>query len=121
VVAVPSLMAALQARVDRAQTRAGELRTQIGELSGQLSVVEAELSRLQITRETVDEVLADGPGATDPDRFVDAEAAVAPLAELVPVLLAAQASGDATVTSPEYRRILVAFAEASSPLRCKDV
>lgn len=119
--AVPSLMAALQARADRAEVRAGQLRDQIEELTGQLSVVEAELSRLQITRETVDEVLADGPGAAGSDRFVDAEAVVVPLAELVPVLLAAEDCGDATVTSPAYRRILVAFAEAAGPLRCKDV
>lgn len=79
------------------------------------------MSRLRITRETVDEMLADGPGAAASDRFVDAEAVVAPFVELVPVLLAAEASGDATVTSPAYRRILVAFAEAGGPLRCKDV
>ena len=120
-VAVPSLMAALQARTDGAQERAGRLCDQIAELSGQLSAVEAELSRLRITRETVDEVLADGPGAAGSGDFVDAEAAVAPLAELVPVLLAAQVSGDVTVTSPAYRLILVAFAEAAGPLRCKDV
>jgi hypothetical protein len=46
---------------------------------------------------------------------------VVPLAELVPVLLAAEASGDATVTSEAYRRILVVFAQAPGPLRCKDV
>lgn len=118
---VPSLMAALQARVERAEERAGRLRGQMAELSGQLAAVEAELSRLQITRETVDEVLADGPGAPGAEQFVDVEAVVAPLAQLVPVLLAAEASGDATVTSPAYRLILVAFAEAGRPLRCKDV
>ena len=120
-VAVPSLMAALQVRQERAEARAGQLRDQIEELSGQLVAVEAELSRLQITRRTVDEVLADGPGAAASDRFVGVEAAVAPLTELVPVLLAAEASGDVTVTSPAYRRILVAFAEAAGPMRCKDV
>lgn len=122
-VAVPSLMAALQARVDRAEERASLLCSQIAEPLGQLSGVEAELTRLQITWETVNEVLADGPGAAvAADRFVDVEAAAAPMiAELAPVLLAAGAAGDATVTSPAYRRILVAFAEAAGPLRCKDM
>ena len=74
---------------------------------------------MEITRETMNEVLADGPGRAGP--VPDVESAVVPLAELVPVLAAAEASGDATVTSEAYRRILVVFAQAPGPLRCKDV
>jgi hypothetical protein len=97
------------------------LREQIAGLSEDLSRVEAELSRLQITRQTVDEVPADGTGVASADRVGDVELAVLPLADLVPVVLAAEMPGDATATSPAYRRILVAFTEAAGPLRCKDV
>ncbi|MGW4518351.1 hypothetical protein ACWEO4_42045 [Streptomyces sp. NPDC004393] len=82
--------------------------------------METELSRLQITRETMTEVLAEGPGAASVP-VPDVESGVVPLTELVPVLMAAEASGDTTVTSEAYRRILVVFAQAPGPLRCKDV
>ncbi|WP_063793960.1 hypothetical protein [Streptomyces hirsutus] len=116
---MPSLIEALEAREAAARGRADRLREQIAGLSEELSRVEAELSRLRIIRETVDEVLSDGPGAAAPVGNV--ELAVLPLTDLAPVMLAAEASGDATVTSPAHRRILVAFAEAPGPLRCKDV
>ncbi|MFF9352731.1 hypothetical protein [Streptomyces sp. NPDC014734] len=112
---VPSWLAALESKESAARSRAGELREQIAGLSEALTLVETELSRLQITRETMTEVLADGPGPTAPGP--DAELAVVPLTELVPVLLAAEAAGDATVTSEAYRRILVVFAQAPGPLR----
>ncbi|MFC5959935.1 hypothetical protein ACFP51_37795 [Streptomyces pratens] len=118
---MPSWLAALESKESAARSRAGELREQIAGLSETLTLVEAELSRLQITRETMAEVLADGPGQVGPVPVLDVESAVGPLAELVPVLLAAEASGDATVTSEAYRRILVVFAGAPGPLRCRDV
>ena len=120
---MPSLMAALQAREDRVRARSVELTEQIEVLTGELSLAEAELSRLRITRETVEEVLAEPVGPAVPAGVVlDVEAEVLPrLAELVPVLLAAEAAGDVTVTSEPYRRILIVFAEASGPLGCKDV
>jgi hypothetical protein len=53
---------------------------------------------------------------------VDVEsAAVGVLAPLVPMLLAAADAGDMAVTSPTYRRILMAVAEADGPVRSKDV
>ncbi|WP_326791410.1 hypothetical protein OHA79_01665 [Streptomyces sp. NBC_00841] len=116
---MPSWLAALESKESAARSRAGELRELIAGLSEALTLVETELSRLQITRETMTEVLADGPGPAAP--VPDGESAVVPLAELVPVLLAAEASGDATVTSEAYRRILVVFAQAPGPLRCMDV
>ncbi len=118
---MPSWLAVLESKESTARSRAGELRERIAELSQALTLVETELSRLQITRETMTEVLADGPGRAAPVPVPDVESAVVPLAELVPVLLAAEASGDATVTSEAYRRILVVFAQAPGPLRCKDV
>jgi hypothetical protein len=118
---VPSWLAALESKESAARSRAGELREQIARLSETLTLVETELSRLQITRETMTEVLADGPGPAASVPVPDVESAVVPLAELVPVLLAAEASGDTTVTSEAYRRILVVFVQAPGPLRCKDV
>ena len=118
---MPSWLAALESKESAARSRAEELREQIAKLSEALTLVETELSRLQITRETMTEVLADSPGRAAPVPVGDVELAVVPLAELAPVLLAAEASGDATVTSEAYRRILVVFAQAPGPLRCKDV
>lgn len=117
---VPSWLAALESKESAARSRAGELREQIARLSERLTLVETELSRLQITRETMTEVLAEGPGAASVP-VPDVESGVVPLTELVPVLMAAEASGDTTVTSEAYRRILVVFAQAPGPLRCKDV
>jgi hypothetical protein len=118
---VPSWLAALESKESAARSRAVELREQIAGLSEALTLVETELSRLQITRETMTEVLADGPGPAASVPVADAESTVVPLTELVPVLLAAEASGDTTVTSEAYRQILVVFAQAPGPLRCKDV
>ena len=109
----------MESKESSARSRAAELREQIAGLSEALTLVESELSWLQITRETMAEVLADAPGPAVP--VADVESAAVPLAELVPVLLAAESSGDATVTSQAYRRILVVFAQAPGPLRCKDV
>jgi hypothetical protein len=111
----------LESKESAARSRAVELREQIAGLSEALTLVETELSRLQITRETMTEVLADGPGPAASVPVADAESTVVPLTELVPVLLAAEASGDTTVTSEAYRQILVVFAQAPGPLRCKDV
>jgi len=116
-------MAALQAREDEARASADQVRARIEVLTAELAAAEERLVRLRITRETVEEVLSSPVGPDVPPGVVlDLEAAVVPqLAELVPVLMAAEAAGDATVTSEAYRRILIVFAEASGPLRCKDV
>ena len=90
-------------------------------LAGQAAAVETELSRLEITRETVDEVLADDSITAAAVAAGGVEAEAVALTELVPVMLAAQGSGDATVLSEPYRRILVVFAQAGGPLRCKAV
>lgn len=120
---MPSLMAALQAGEDEVRASAAEVRAQLEVLSAELAAAEEQLVRLRITRETVEEVLSSPVGPVVPPGVVlDVEAAVLPqVAELVPVLMAAEAAGDMTVTSEPYRRILIVFAEASGPLRCKDV
>ncbi|MFI6810244.1 hypothetical protein ACIBO6_35450 [Streptomyces luteogriseus] len=96
------MIEALEAREVAARGRADRLPERIAGPSEELSQVEAELSRLRITRETVDEVLSEGPAAA-PTPVGGVEAAVVPLADLAPVLLAAEAAGDATVTSPALR------------------
>jgi hypothetical protein len=120
---VPSLVEALRVRQDRARARLVGLREQMEALAGQVAVVEAELSRLEITRETVDEVLADGSitAAAVAAGVGGVQAEAVALRGRVPVMLAAQESGDATVLSEPYRRILVVFAQAGGPLRCKAV
>lgn len=120
--AVPSLWEALQAREDAVRASAEQVRARIEALTAQLAAAEEALVRLRITRETVDEVLADTPGRAAAPAFADVDSvAVDVLAPLAGMLLAAQQAGDMTVTSPAYRRILVAVAEAKGPVRSKEV
>ena len=120
--AVPSLFEALQAREDEVRAAAEAARARVEALNAELAGFEEQLVRLQITRETVDEVLAGTPGRARPPEFMESEsAAVEVLAPVVPMLVAAQQAGDMTVCSPAYRRILVAVAEAGGPVRSKEV
>lgn len=114
---MPSLMAALDARESECRAGVAELRKRIAELSEALSQAEAELSRLQITRETVKQVLADGPV---PARDASVSAASGPV-DVAAALLAAEAAGDVTVMSPDYQRITALFATSGSVWRCKEV
>lgn len=111
---MPSLMEALAAREAAARGRVEELRER-------LEAAEAEVSRLVITRETVDEVLAapvvPAPG---PLEFVES-VPVEGLARAASLLVAAEARGDATVTSPAYRQVVAVFAEQAGAMRCKEV
>ncbi|MET8138630.1 hypothetical protein ABZV24_43430 [Streptomyces sp. NPDC005251] len=94
------------------------MRKRIAGLSEELSRAEVELSRLQITRETVSAVLAEGPVAGDADGL----AAPGPEAgDVAAALLAAEAVGDVTVMSPDYQRIIALFATTGAALRCKEV
>jgi hypothetical protein len=110
-------MAALDARESECRDRVAELRKQIADISEAVSQAEAELSRLQITRETVKQVLADGPVAT---RDAGVPAGSGPV-DAAAALLAAEAAGDVTVMSPDYQRIIALFATSGSTWRCKDV
>jgi hypothetical protein len=112
---VPSLMAALEARESTCRSRAEELRERIAGLSEALARVEVELSRLQITRETVEAVLAEGPLA------VAGDADGAEPGDVAAALLAAEAVGDVTVMSPDYQRIIALFATTGAGMRCKEV
>ncbi|MFE9883255.1 hypothetical protein [Streptomyces sp. NPDC005784] len=94
------------------------MRKRIAGLSEELSRAAVELSRLQITRETVSAVLAEGPVAGDADGL----AAPGPEAgDVAAALLAAEAVGDVTVMSPDYQRIIALFATTGAALRCKEV
>lgn len=65
----------LERREDGARDRISELRVQIDVLEGQLTEQEAVVSRLEITRETMTEILSgDGP-ITGPDEEMEPEGA----------------------------------------------
>lgn len=114
------MMAALEARENACRSRAEELRKRITGLCEELSRVEVELSRLQITRETVRAVLAEGPLAVAGD--ADGPAGPEPgSGDAAAALLAAEAVGDVTVMSPDYQRIIALFATTGVALRCKEV
>ncbi|MFF7192030.1 hypothetical protein ACFZAR_44565, partial [Streptomyces sp. NPDC008222] len=115
---VPSLMEALEARRAEVLGQAERLREQIAGLSEELSQVEERLARLEITRETVEEVLAAPsspvpPGADGADGEGNGGIAVA--------LVKAEAELDVTVMSPEYRAIIGLFATSGAAMRCKEV
>jgi hypothetical protein len=115
-------MAALEARESACRSRAEELRAQIAGFSEELSQVESELSRLQITRETVRAVLADGPSAVVAGKAgKEVGPAASGPADVAAALLAAEGVGDVTVMSPDYQRIIALFATSGSAWRCKDV
>lgn len=121
---VPSWIAALEVRESGARSRAEGLREQIGGLSEALAQVECELSRLQITRETMNEVLSAPAGASAevPEVFETlGPVPVAGLMQAAALLVAAEAGGDQAVTSPAYRQIAAVFAEQTGAKRCKDV
>jgi hypothetical protein len=105
-------------------TREAAARGRVEELRGRLEVAEAEVSRLVVTGETVDELLA-APAALaswtpGPVELIES-VPVAGLARAAALLVGAEAGGDATVTSPACRQIVVVFAEKDAALRCTDV
>ncbi|MBT2508593.1 hypothetical protein J7I98_22425 [Streptomyces sp. ISL-98] len=114
---MPSLIEALETRQAEVLGQVERLREQIAGLSEELSRAEERLSRSQITRETVEAVLAapsspvpgaDGAGG-------DAGGGVAA------ALVKAEAELDVTAMSPEYRAIIGLFATSEAAMRCKEV
>ena len=112
---VPSLMEALEARRAEALGQAERLREQIAALSEELSQAEERLARLQIARETVEEVLA-GPSSPAPDTDAGEGAG-----QVAVAMVKAEAELDVTVMSPEYREIIALFATSGAAMRCKEV
>lgn len=113
---MPSLMEALEARRAEVLGQAERLREQIAGLSEELSRAEERLARLQIARETVEEVLA-APSSPVPD----ADAAGGGVGGVAVALVKAEAELDVTVMSPEYREIIALFAASGAVMRCKEV
>jgi hypothetical protein len=113
---VPSLMEALEARRAEVLGQTERLREQIAVLSEELSCAEERLARLQIARETVEEVLS-APSSPVPDTDAAGEGADGVAAALVK----AEAELDVTVMSPEYREIIALFATSGAAMRCKEV
>ncbi|MFE9927353.1 hypothetical protein ACFYQA_39420 [Streptomyces sp. NPDC005774] len=113
---MPSLIEALEARQAEVVGQAERLRKQIAGLSEELSRVEEQLARLQITRETVGEVLA---APSSPVPGVDAAGGGAD--GVAAALVKAEAELDVTVMSPEYRAIIALFATSGAAMRCKEV
>jgi hypothetical protein len=113
---VPSLMEALEARRAEVLGQAERLREQIAGLSEELSRAEERLARLQIARETVEEVLA-APSSPVPGT----DAAGGSADGVAVALVKAEAELDVTVMSPEYREIIALFATSGAAMRCKEV
>ncbi|WP_405889425.1 hypothetical protein OG762_50420 (plasmid) [Streptomyces sp. NBC_01136] len=113
---VPSLMEALEARRAEVLGQAERLREQIAGLSGELSRAGERLARLQIARETVEEVLA-VPSSSVPG----SDGAGGGAGGVAVALVKAEAELDVTVMSPEYREIIALFATSGAAMRWKEV
>ncbi|MEU3283170.1 hypothetical protein [Streptomyces antibioticus] len=112
---MPSLMEALEARQAEVLGQAERLREQIAGLSEELSRVEERLARLQVTRETVEEVLA---APSSPVPGTDAAGVVS--GGVAAALVKAEAELDVTVMSPEYQAVIGLFAASGVAMRCKE-
>ncbi|WP_052425030.1 hypothetical protein [Streptomyces fulvoviolaceus] len=112
---VPSLMEALEARRVEVLGQTERLREQIAGPSEELSQAEERLARLQIARETVEEVLA-APSSPVPGTDAGEGAGGVAVA-----MVKAEAELDVTVMSPEYREIIALFATSGAAMRCKEV
>jgi hypothetical protein len=116
-----SLIDELQRRETAARAVAEELRGRIAELTEQLAQAEERLSRLVITRQTVDEVLSEAgagvppaePGVTAPPRRSSATGVVT-----VPPW---RAGLEVSVLPQEYRDLLEVAEDAGRPLRAGQI
>jgi chromosome segregation ATPase len=117
-----SLIDELQRREAAARAEAEELRGQIAELTEQLSQAEERLSRLVITRQTVDEVLSEADADTQPA----AEPEVAAPSRRSPVIGVVmvpswRAGLEVSVLPQEYRDLLEVAEDAGRPLRAGQI
>jgi chromosome segregation ATPase len=119
-----SLIDELQRREAAARAEAEGLRGQIAQLAERLAGVEERLSRLVITRETVDEVLSEAGAEASPAVMPDAEAAsrsghLSPIGVLtVPPW---RAGLEASVLPEAYRDLLEVLEDAGRPLRAAQI
>jgi chromosome segregation ATPase len=117
-----SLIDELQRRETAARAEAEELRGRIAELTEQLAQAEERLSRLVITRQTVDEVLSEAGADTPPA----AEPGVAPPPHRSPTIGVVmvppwRAGLEASVLPQEYRDLLEVAEDAGRPLRAGQI
>ena len=119
-----SLLEALDARERAARTRVKALRAEMDRLAEQVAAEEALLGRLEITRQTVVEVLAgeELPGGDavviDPDPNAGAGAAAPRVGAQVPVF---GQDGDGWGLPVAYRDVVEVLADAGGPLRARQV
>jgi chromosome segregation ATPase len=119
-----SLIDELQRRAAAAREEAEELRGRIAQLTERLAGVEERLSRLVITRETVDEVL-NGSGAEASPAAVPDGAAPSRSGRLSAVGVLAvpswEAGLEASVLPQAYRDLLEVAEDAGRPLRAVQI
>jgi hypothetical protein len=119
-----SLIDELQRRETAARAEAVELRGRIAELAERLAGVEERLSRLVITRETVDEVLsgagADVPPSAGPEETVRPGAGHSPVMGVVAVP-PWRAGLEVSVLPQDYRDLLEVAEDAGRPLRAAQI
>ena len=118
-----SLIDELQRREAAARAEAEELRGQITQLTERLAGVEDRLSRLVITRETVDEVLSEaGPEASTAamDGTVPSRSGYLPAAGVLAVPRW-RAGLEASVLPQAYRDLLEVAEDAGRPLRAGQI
>ena len=121
-----SLVNELQRREAAARAEAEELRGRIAELAERLAGVEERLSRLVITRETVEEVLGAAaeapvsPVAGQPEETAPAGSGRSPVIGVVAVP-PWQAGLEVSVLPQAYRDLLEVAEDAGRPLRAAEV
>jgi hypothetical protein len=119
-----SLIDELQRREAAARAEAEGLRGQIAQLTERLTGVEERLSRLVITRETVDEVL-NGSGAEASSAVMPDRAAPSRSGHLLAVGVLAvppwRAGLEASALPEAYRDLLEVLEDASRPLRAGQI
>jgi hypothetical protein len=119
-----SLIDELQRREAAARAEAEGLRGQIAQLTERLAGVEERLSRLVITRETVDEVLS-GSGAEASSAVMPGGAVAPRSGHPSPIGMLAvppwRAGLEASVLPEAYRDLLEVLEDAGRPLRAAQI
>ena len=119
-----SLIEELQRREAAARREADELRSEIARLGGRLARAEEALARLEVTRETVTEILGgagtgQAAGAADPVPAGSRPAGGPPIgAVTVPPWRPGLAQ---SVLPPSHQDLLEVLTDAGRPLRAKSI
>jgi hypothetical protein len=121
-----SLLEELEAREVAARTRVEALRAEMDRLAEQVATEQELLGRLEITRQTMIEVLAgdavpgQGAAGIDPDANADAGAAAPKVGLQVPVF-GQDGDADGRGLPVAYRDVVEVLADAGMPLRARQV